>query len=540
MRSIITLLSIIIFLCSLQAAAQGQQRDIYWLHLSDKQASPYSVLHPQTFLSTAALERRRQAGIAVTEQDMPVNPAYIAAIRQSNVEIHSVSKWFNAVAVYADADQIAALARLPFVRRTQLLHRSNSRTANNNAQHKWSETFDLDTWYGGARTQIEMLNLHQFHRIGLQGQGMLIAVIDAGFPKYKTSAALQHLIQEQRIKHVWNYVNNSADIENTGSTHGANVLSILAGNYPDKYYGSAPAADYMLFVSEDVSSETPIEEVNWTLAAEFADSAGADIFSTSLGYYLFDDGYEDYTYNDMNGDYTIITRAADIAASKGILVINAAGNEGNSPWNYIIAPADGDSVLSVGAVDKERQYAGFSSRGPSYDGRIKPNVATMGQATALISDTSVYNGSGTSYACPLMSGAAACLWQSLRYKSSMELFAAIQQSASQYTAPDDRLGYGIPDMVKAHEILASGEVFSANLWTTENVPRYVFHAADSQAVRYYICDLAGRVVMESDDTKTLYELQTISAGSSLSAGMYIVQVQGEKGTLTHSFKLVVQ
>jgi len=240
-------------------------------------------------------------------------------------------------------------------------------------------------------------------------------------------------------------------------SHGMKVLSIMGGNIPGELIGSAPKANYWLLRSEDNSSEQSIEEDYWVAAAEFADSVGADIINSSLGYTEFDNSDQDYSYSDLNGNTTIITKAADIAASKGILVISSAGNLGDDPWKYISAPADGDSVLTVGAVDSYANYAYFSGLGPTTDGRIKPNIAAMGLHTVLMgTDGNITTGNGTSFSAPLISGLAACLWESSPELTNMEIFKRIEESSHHFSSPDYFLGYGIPDFGKASGITNSG------------------------------------------------------------------------------------
>jgi hypothetical protein len=304
----------------------------------------------------------------------------------------------------------------------------------------------------------------------------------------------------------------------------------MAAELPGTMIGTAPDASYILLRTEDAASEFVIEEYNWACGAEFADSAGADVFNTSLGYTTFDDPQYNHTYADMNGDSTVITMAADIAASKGILVVNSAGNSGGSPWNYIGAPADGDSVLTVGAVDINEVIANFSSHGPSFDGRVKPNVCTLGLGTFLAFDNGTFGYSGgTSFSSPIMAGAAGCLWQARPAFSNMQIFHAIEQSADRYNHPDSLYGYGIPDMMQAW-ILLGGEqppaedviisVYPNPFQTSFNI---IFYTPQNSNLHLEIFDMAGKKVYEQLNTANRY-YQSISLNNSLAKGVYVLRL----------------
>ncbi|MEZ5172243.1 MAG: S8 family serine peptidase [Bacteroidia bacterium] len=311
-----------------------------------------------------------------------------------------------------------------------------------------------DPVYGEGDRQIKMLNGHKLHQLGYRGEGITIAVLDAGFYKVNEFVFFDSLRTKGRILGTRDFVEGGESVYED-NTHGLSVLSTMAANYPGIFVGTAPDASYWLLRTEDADSEFLIEEDNWVRGAEFADSVGADIINSSLGYTNFDDPETSHTYSQLDGNTTVITRAADLVASKGILVVNSAGNSGADPWKYIGAPADGDSVLTIGAVTSEGKYASFSSRGPSADGRIKPNVTAMGQGTLVVnSGGSVGRSNGTSFSSPVTAGMVACLWQAHPEAGMMQVFKAIEKSASQAENPDDYLGFGIPDFMKAHQILA--------------------------------------------------------------------------------------
>lgn len=267
--------------------------------------------------------------------------------------------------------------------------------------------------YGQATGQTQMIAMDALHNLGYAGEGMLIALLDGGFLDANIMPSLDSVFSNNQVLATWDFVSNDANVYDD-NWHGASVFSCIAANVPGEMVGTAPHAQFLLLRSEDVSSEYIIEEYNYAAAAEFADSAGADVIHSSLGYTKFDDASQDHTYADMNGNTAPATIAADLAAKKGIIVTSSAGNEGNSQWNYISVPADGDSVLAVGAVDQQAMYSSFSSNGPSADGRVKPDVAAVGGSTFLFMpfNPSVVQASGTSFSGPIIAGAAACLWQS--------------------------------------------------------------------------------------------------------------------------------
>ena len=304
--------------------------------------------------------------------------------------------------------------------------------------------------YGESFPQIHLHNGEFLHNHGFRGEGMQLAIMDAGFYHYQTLPTFDSVRKNQQILGTWDFVSNEASV-NEDFAHGMNCFSTIAANIPGTFVGTAPATSFYLFRTEDVSSEYPVEEQNFAAAAERADSLGVDVFSVSLGYTTFSNNLFNYTYSDMNGNTTISAKAADFAAKKGIFVTVAAGNEGSNSWHYITTPADADSVLTVGAVALNRQVALFSSFGPSSDGQIKPAVAAVGSGAVIANQSTGFPsfGNGTSYSCPIMAGVATCLWQAFPEVNNMGIIDALEKSADRFTMPDDRTGFGIPDVKKA-------------------------------------------------------------------------------------------
>jgi hypothetical protein len=445
--------------------------DKYFIRFTDKNNSPYSIENPSEFLSERAIARRANQGIGIDASDLPVNPSYIAGVAGAGATILNPSKWLNGVSVYTtDPSVISAIEDLPYVlsvtksaeplpSNKELLNSDEKPFFKNEIYNQAPgaiskqgyETGNFD--YGMGLNQIQMLNGDVFHQMGYRGQGKVIAVLDAGFLNADTHPVFDSLWQNDQILGTRDFV-SGGEVQFNDHPHGSMVLSCMGGNYPGQLVGTAPLASYWLLRSEDGGSEYIIEEYNWVSAAEFADSVGADVINSSLGYTKFYDASQDHTYADMDGNTAPVTIGADMAAKKGILVVNSLGNEGGTSWYYLSAPSDGDSVLGIGAVDGSGIYASFSSHGPSYDGRVKPDVVAQGSGV-YVADP--YSGSfafsgGTSFSSPILAGMAACLIQANPSLNNMQIAQAIRQSASQYNSPDEMLGYGIPDFILANNI----------------------------------------------------------------------------------------
>lgn len=437
----------------------------YWIQFTDKNFSGYSIESPLEFLSQKAIDRRLKHSVTLSDNDLPVSSFYIDSLAKLGLIILNSSKWFNAVTVYTtNTELIDTIHRLGFVANRQKVLKIKSRYSKpyskfpkslNPVFHSKSKTSDFYQ-YGVSGNQVKMMKGEFLHNKGYRGNGIQIAVIDAGFENANNLTAFTSLFQSGRILGTRDFVSGGLSVYEDHQ-HGTNVLSIIGGNIPDRLIGTAPEASYWLLRSEDDLSEYLIEEDNWVSAAEYADSAGVDIINTSLGYTVFDDPRMNHTYQDMDGKTTRISIAAGIAASKGMLLIISAGNEGNKTWRYISAPADSDSVLAIGSVNSSGVYSAFSSRGPTSDGRIKPDITAQGQSVVLQTASGlVVTGNGTSFSAPLVAGLAACLWQAFPDAKVWDLKNAIIESSSQFNNPDNFKGYGIPDFEKAYKILSPG------------------------------------------------------------------------------------
>ncbi len=459
--------TLVIFLSTLGLMGFSQQTR-YIVELKDKADNEFSLSVPAAFLSTRALERRARYNIAIDSTDLPVTGRYLDSIRLSGaVSILNTSKWLNQVAIQTtDAAALAKINNLPFVKSYSAIAPRHASTSKGDKFATEATPTDVP---GGEPLQAELANVYDYgqsynqvhlhqgeflHNHGFSGQGMQLAMLDAGFINYPTLPTFDSARINNQFLGTWNFVNNSSNV-NGFNSHGTHCLSTIAANLPGSFVGTAPKTSFYLFRTEDAGSEYPIEEQNLAAALERADSAGVNVASISLGYFMFDNPSFDYNYANMDGNTTISAKAADWAARKGMLLIIANGNEGTSPWHYLITPADADSVLAVGAVDINGIAANFSSYGPSSDGQVKPGVAAVG-VNAVIANASTgqpaFN-SGTSFACPNMAGLATCLWQAFPEENNMGIITALQQSATKAMTPDDRVGYGIPDMKKAFVIL---------------------------------------------------------------------------------------
>jgi hypothetical protein len=461
MKNATCLFFIFIFL-SLDLNAQFTK---YVVRFKDKTGTPFTIDNPSAFLSARAIERRTKQHIAIDETDLPIPPRYIDSIRVAgNVIILNQSKWFNQVCIQTtDSAALLKINSLPFVITSQPLmkpvgiqspvrNKFNEQVSSINSSQSVTNVTDFYN-YGSSYAQVHIHEGEYLHDKGFHGEGMLVAILDAGFYHYLSLPAFDSVRNNNQVKETYDYVTNEVSVDED-YFHGMQCFSIMAGNIPGQLVGTSPKANYYLYRTEDAATESPVEEQNWTAAAERSDSIGVDVISTSLGYNQFDNPAFNNTYADMNGHTTLIAKAAALAAKKGMIVVVAAGNEGTNAWHYITTPADADSVIAVGAVNTSGTIANFSSYGPSSDGRVKPDVASVGQGTALSTTTGpVGFGNGTSFATPNMAGLITCLWQAFPDFTNMQIIQAVEKSSSSYNTPDDRMGYGIPNFRVAYDDL---------------------------------------------------------------------------------------
>ncbi|MBE0647244.1 MAG: S8 family serine peptidase [Bacteroidales bacterium] len=543
---------LVTFLFAYTLHAQEQKHVVF---LTDKNNNPYTLSDPTAFLTQRSLDRRTNANIALDAKDLPVTPSYVDQIRATGAPVVYSLKWFNAVVVNTnDPIVLASIEALPFVDHIdQVLSKNAGSGRGVSGVNKFDgippyavqkplslvstkSTGSLD--YGLAYNQTHMLSLDGLHDLGYTGEGMMIAILDAGF---------FHVDQISAFDSLWlnNQILGTRDFNIPGSnvfgddmhTHGMMVLSTIGANLPGEMVGTAPHASFWLIHTEVGEYEALIEEYNWAAGAEFADSVGADVINSSLGYTTFDNPVYDHTYADMDGNTTPVTRAADLATSCGMMVVNSAGNSGGSSWQYIGAPADGDSVFSIGAVNAAGLYASFSSTGPTSDGRIKPDVMAQGQDAAIVAPWGgVATGNGTSFSSPIMAGAMACLWQSAPDYTAQELRDAVRNTASLASAPDMLYGYGIPNFLHAlFVITASPEgieaepsyalfpvPFTSAPWLKNNL-------LQEEEVSVAVLTITGQIICQRNLVMNGSSAALLNDFSPLPTGLYIVRIISTSG-----------
>ena len=435
-------------------ATLGQSPQYRYLILfKDKKGSEYSTSQPQAFLSARALARRDKMKIKVSELDLPVNPSYINQLKTRGVQVLYPLKWINGAVIKTDLATLYTLLRLPSV--SGYYKKMALDSLPNQLTNKLNRTLitSAPPDYGTSSTQIKQLGVDIMHEKGFKGENILICLLDDGFLDANISPVLAHIFNEKRVLATLATDPTEKNVFNGGS-HGTEVLGTIAGQANGKLFGTAYMANFALAQTEESQHELLIEEANWLRGAEWADSLGTDILSSSLGYTKFDNPSYDHSYQDMNGKTALSTLAALWASRRGIICTISAGNEGSGNWKYISSPADADSILTVGAVDRAGTRAGFSSIGPSFDNRIKPDVAAMGLATitALPAGT-ISTLNGTSFSAPLIAGLAAGLVQANPTKNAWEIMQALRRSGTLATKPDNFLGYGIPHFERASQII---------------------------------------------------------------------------------------
>jgi len=431
---------------------QSQETRMYRLHLKDKGNPPFSLTNPDDFLSSKSIERRDRQDLPVDSFDLPLDPAYLEAITNTGAIIRTYSKWVKTVTVHiSDMEILPQLENLPFVDSLYcvwkgILPASNIMQVN--------ASFELDIGgqntinsYGTGFTQIALNNGHLLHDVGFRGKGLSIAVLDGGFINVDRIG----YFNQERIKEIINFSHDVSDILCEGSDHGTGVLSCMLSDKSGEMIGTAPEADYYLFRTEVMNEEFPVEEDYWIAALEYADSLGIDIVTSSLGYATFDDASMNHKQEQLDGLTIPISRAADLAASRGILLFNSAGNEGNKNWGKVNFPADAEHIISVGSINSDSTRSSFSSLGYTADKRIKPDLMAMGSSVSIVNYSGkIINSNGTSLSTPILAGLAACLWEALPDLNSFAILNLLRESGNHFQNPDSLMGYGIADIYKAY------------------------------------------------------------------------------------------
>ncbi len=531
---------ILLILTFLVSFVSFSQEDA-WVYFNDKPNSDAFFNNPLSELSQRALDRRTAQNIALFLNDAPLEATYVSQITDTpGITVMARSKWLNCLHIRGSVTDIQSLLVFPFVNHVHFADNSlNSKMAIPATISPVNKQLDVQVNfdYGTSANQIQMLNGHLLHQANYTGTGKIIAVMDAGFPNVNTIAPFQRLRDNNQILGGYDYVNQSDNFY-SGFDHGTMVLSTMGGYVSGQLVGTAPDAKYYLYITEDVASENPVEESNWVEAAEQADRVGVDIITTSLGYFAFDNGNYGHTYSDMTGNSAFASQGANIAFTKGIIVLASAGNEGNSSEPHVGVPAEAINVLAIGAVKADRSLASFSSVGPSFDGRIKPDVMAQGQSS-ILSDISgnIVAASGTSFSCPIMAGMMACLWQVAPNLTNQQIIDAYKQSCDRFSSPDNEYGYGIPDFELALTIanLSSSEHKKDNFVVypnpTSNSVSISFPDNYTNATVYFYNTL-GQVLIE----KTISTSVSNVSLEALNSGVYFYKI--ESNSFTQSGKII--
>lgn len=507
----------------------GFSQEDAWVFFTNKPNATNYLANPLTMLTQRSLDRRAAQGISLDLLDVPIAQTYIdQVIASTGITVMAKSKWLNALHVRGSQTNIQALSNLSFV--------SSIRFANHSLNGRYSSVADplqpiqkqLDVTvtfnYGTSANQIQMLNGHLLHQQNYTGAGKIIAVLDSGFQNVNVAAPFQRLFTNNLILGGYNYVSQNTNVYALHN-HGTMVLSCMGGYVDGQLVGTAPDAQYYLFVTEDVAAENPVEESYWVEAAEEADRLGADVITSSLGYFAYDNPSYSHTYNQMTGNLAFASRGANIAFLKGIVVIASAGNSGATSDPYIGVPAEATNVLAVGAVRNDEIYATFSSIGPSFDGRVKPDVMAQGQA-AVVANTSgaVVTGNGTSFSAPIMAGMVTSFWSAVPNLSAAQVVQLVKQSADRFTAPTNLYGYGIPDFQMALTNALHINDFENNAYAIYPNPMSHEITVDLPSIspnaRLYLYNNLGQIVC---DQKLATDFKTIDV-DHLSPGIYFYKL----------------
>lgn len=528
----------LLFFC-FTITSQAQQDA--WIYLADKSNVAASLANPISILSQKAIDRKQNHSIGIDYRDVPVNELYISDLKsQTGITVMAKSKWFNAVHVRGTEDDINALNILTFIESIDFADK-NLNTTSRNASVLDAVTIDDQSIvfsYGNTQNQVEMINVDNLHLADFTGQGITIAVIDSGFPNVNTMEAFQRLRDNNGLLGGYDFVNRTSDIYvSTGSNHGTKVLSTMAAYLPNEFIGTAPDASYYLFRTEDGAQENPVEESYWVEAAERADSLGVNMINTSLGYNVFDNSNYNYTPDEMNGDVAFISRGASIAVEKGILVVVSAGNTGATSWQTVTTPGDSPHVLTVGGVNANGNYVSFSSQGGAAQiGYQKPDVVARGGAAYVIDENNnIVQNNGTSFSSPILCGGIAALWQAIPEASPAQVMDYVRQSASQFNAPDNFLGYGIPDLDLARTMALS--ITDERIDTFGFYPNPVQHTlnikmpSSSIQMEVSIYNQLGQNVLNRTLTENLKALDV----SEFSSGLYLIKLSNSNFSKTLKF-----
>ena len=534
------LLLVLTILSIQQGVAQNQDA---WVIFADKENVEASLADPILIMTQEAIDRKTLQGTPIDERDVPINENYVTQIKNaSGITVLSKSKWMNCVYIIGSQSNIEALLDLPFVTNVEYADTSLNLFPGAPIENKFAleeANQRINYNYGSAANQIEMLSGDYLHELDYTGEGMIVAVLDAGFPSIDTNPGFQKMRDENRILGTYDFEARTENVDGT-SSHGFNTSSDIGGFLQDEFVGTAPQASFYFFVTEYTPTETPAEEAWWVEALERSDSLGVDVVNTSLGYRVFDNPNYDYSYEDLNGQTTFSARGANIAFDKGMILVTSAGNGGNTSFPTVGTPGDSPGTLTVGAVSSNGNYASFSSIGPTVDGRIKPDVMAQGASAAVISTSGgVDFSSGTSFSSPIMAGVVTCLWQARLQTPNGTIMQIIRESANLYNNPTDEMGYGIPNFEDAYaalqqlgledEFLMSNFALYPNPVTSKiniSFPEEISNAT------FTIYSILGNKVLSTEISRSLNSVNM----EALNSGMYIASINSNNKQI--SFKII--
>ncbi|WP_395060178.1 S8 family serine peptidase [Flavobacterium sp.] len=535
------LLLFFIFTVSINAFSQEDA----WVYFNAKPNASVFYSNPLSELTQRSLDRRTTQGIALDIKDAPLHQPYVDQITAATgITVLAKSKWLNMVHVRGLQTNIAALSGLSFVNHIQYANHSLNpggrvaQPSNKTSRiNKWQDTNEtqINYNYGNSANQVQMLNCHILHQQNYTGTGKVVAILDAGFPGVNTAAPFASLRTRGLILGGYDFVNNSTNFY-TGDNHGTNVLSTMGANATN-LIGTAPDAGYYLFITEDVGSETPLELTNWVEGAEEADRLGVDVINSSLGYFVFDQYLTaSFTYTQMNGQTSVASRAVDIAFAKGMICVISAGNAGGSAEPHVGTPGDAAFAVTVGSVTSTEVKSGFSSIGPTGDGRMKPDLMARGSSSYISTPTgTITTANGTSFSSPILAGAITSFWSAFPNKTNAEIVQLVKASADRYATSivtqNNNYGYGIPDFQLALNAALSTPEFSTKSFKIYPNPansEVEIISPDNlmgYAIKFY--NNLGQLVLEKHiDAQT----QKISI-QSLNSGIYYYNIASAEKTL---------
>ena len=534
------LLLVLTILSIQQGVAQNQDA---WVIFADKENVEASLADPILIMTQEAIDRKTLQGTPIDERDVPINENYVTQIKNaSGITVLSKSKWMNCVYIIGSQSNIEALLDLPFVTNVEYADTSLNLFPGAPIENKFAleeANQRINYNYGSAANQIEMLSGDYLHELDYTGEGMIVAVLDAGFPSIDTNPGFQKMRDENRILGTYDFEARTENVDGT-SSHGFNTSSDIGGFLQDEFVGTAPQASFYFFVTEYTPTETPAEEAWWVEALERSDSLGVDVVNTSLGYRVFDNPNYDYSYEDLNGQTTFSARGANIAFDKGMILVTSAGNGGNTSFPTVGTPGDSPGTLTVGAVNSNGIYVAFSSIGPTVDGRVKPDVMAQGSNAAVINTGgNVDFSSGTSFSSPIMAGAVTCLWQSRPEVPNGHIMQIIRESANLYNNPTDQMGYGIPNFENAYAALQElgfeDEFLMSNFALYPNPVTSKINISFPEGISnctFTIYSILGNKVLSTEISRNLNSVNI----ETLNSGMYIASINSNNKQI--SFKII--